>query len=160
GLYNVLVFDSNGCNSGKSFEVVVDTIPFVDLGNDTSICTLDSITLRASDNMLGYAWNTTEVSQDITVFQAGAYAVTVTDSLGCVNVDSLVVSLDSLPAVSIGNDTTICRFDSILLDAGIGFVSHQWNFMATDTNRVMVSAPSSYYVVVTDSNFCSASSDT
>src|SRR5690606_34823940 len=88
GNYNVLVFDSNGCNNTKSFEVVIDTIPFLNLGNDTAICSLDSLVLHAPDFMAAYAWSTTDSSKNITVFNAGTFSVTVTDSLGCVKADS------------------------------------------------------------------------
>ena len=158
--YNVLVFDSNNCNNNATYKVVVDTIPFVNLGADTAICLLDSISFDAGPNLLSYAWNVGPTSQSITVDSAGFYSVVVTDSNNCVNTDSIVLVIDTLPNVSLGNDTTICLRDQIAISPGTNFVSYQWSFFAPDTHTVNISTANSYWVTVTDANGCSASSDT
>jgi len=158
--YNVLVFDSNNCNNNATYKVVVDTLPFVNLGADTAICLLDTISFDAGPNLLSYAWNVGPTSQAINVDSASLYVVVVTDSNNCINTDSIVLSIDTLPNVSLGGDTTICLRDQIAISPGTNYVSYQWSFFAPDTHTVNISTANSYWVNVTDANGCNANSDT
>ena len=54
-LFYVLISDTNGCNMTDSTLVTVNPLPNFNLGNNTSICLYDSITLQASSGDT-YAW--------------------------------------------------------------------------------------------------------
>ena len=160
GSYNVLVFDTNNCNSNKDFYVLVDTLPAVQLGNDTTICSGDTIAINAGINLIDYAWSNNDSTQFISIYQANSYSVFVTDSNGCIGGDTLVLSLDTIPRISIGSDTTICFKDTLLLSPGLGYIDYNWSFTADDASTVKISSPNVVYVHVIDSNQCFAASDT
>lgn len=61
------------------------------------------------------------------------------------------------PSVNLGNDTTLCPGDSILLDAGSGFSNYLWNTGDT-TQTIWTSGAGSYWVTITDNG--STASDT
>ena len=44
----------------------------------------------------------------------------VTYASGCTFIDTIEISIDTLPLIALGNDTAICEQASIVLDAGTG----------------------------------------
>ena len=64
--------------------------------------------------------------------------------------DSLVVHVLSTPgAIDLGADTSICEGNSILLNAGDGYVSYKWQGVSADS-LISVQAAGLYYVEATD----------
>jgi gliding motility-associated-like protein len=59
------------------------------------------------------------------------------------------------PKVNLGNDTAICPYDSIQLDAGAGFAQYLWSNGAS-VSSVPVNNAGSYWVKVTTANGCKA----
>ncbi|MBL4657378.1 MAG: hypothetical protein JKX73_05210, partial [Flavobacteriales bacterium] len=60
---------------------------------DTVLTCLDSIKLVASSGLTSYLWNTAEVDSVIYADTSGTYIVAVTDGAGCVDVDTVEVSV-------------------------------------------------------------------
>jgi hypothetical protein len=82
------------------------------------------------------------------------YNLTVTTPSGsCTRTDNIVITVNPLPSVYLGNDTTICFGKSLLLDAGAGFTSYWWNTSITNQYYTVI-APFIYAVTVTDNNGC------
>lgn len=162
GSYSVTVTDANGCQNSDDITVTENALPAVDLGPDTSTCTGETIVISAGAGFTAYAWSTAETTADITV-GPGTYWLTVTDSNGCRNNDSIVVGSDPLPTVNLGSDTTICDNASLVLDAGAGMSSYFWS-TADTTQTISVDGSTvgigshTFSVVVTDSNACQNSS--
>jgi gliding motility-associated-like protein len=65
----------------------------VDLGNDTSLCGDESLILDGGTDGQFFNWSTGEISQQITVYQAGRQEiwVVVEDAFGCVNSDTMLI---------------------------------------------------------------------
>ena len=63
----------------------------VDLGNDTTICVDEVLTLDAGDGV-SYVWSTGAVTQTIEVDTAGTYWVDVTNAAGCTDFDDIEVT--------------------------------------------------------------------
>ncbi len=63
----------------------------VDLGNDTTICVDEILTLDAGDGD-SYVWSTGAVTQTIDVDTAGTYWVEVTNATGCTDFDDIEVT--------------------------------------------------------------------
>jgi gliding motility-associated-like protein len=83
--------------------------------------------------------------------------VTGSDSLGCNGKDSVHVKIDQLPPIfNFGNDTILCQGNSLLLDAGPGFISYHWQD-GSSQQTFIVTNPGIYSVTVTDVNSCQAS---
>lgn len=81
------------------------------------------------------------------------YTLTVTDALGCVSRDSVIVTVNPGPSVNIGPDRTVCPGFPITLDAGPGFSTYFWSTGAF-SQTVNVSNAGQYLAVVTDLNGC------
>ena len=87
--------------------------------------------------------------------------VSLTDSRGCVNSDSTFIEIFADPVISIPNDTTICRGDSIrLFSTDIETVVWSPNYAIDDTLSltplVYPDTTTTYVVFGVDSNGCSS----
>ena len=152
--YIVTISDALGsCIKRDSVTVAVFPKPYIQFSNDSLYCFIDSFTLNAGTGFTSYLWNTGDITQTITQSAAGLYSVTVTDSNGCANADSVQMTINPPPTVDIGPDITGCFGDSVTLDAGAGFVSYTWNNAATNQTTT-VFATGVYAVTVTDANSC------
>jgi gliding motility-associated-like protein len=77
---------------------------------DTTLCTGDSLLLRASEGTgLRYRWSDGDTLAERRIGQAGLYAVTITQSAGCQTADSLRVSVLAPQTLDLGPDTTVCQ---------------------------------------------------
>ncbi len=156
GSYNVSVTDINSCSKSDTIDVGTYSLPTVTLGNDTAICAGYSLTINAQNPGGTYLWNTSATTQTISVSTAGSYNVSVTDANGCVNSDTINLSINTLPVVNLGNDTAICDGNTLTLDAMNTGSIYTWNTGAI-TQTLDVSAAGTYGVTVTDANNCSSS---
>ncbi len=76
-----------------SATVNVAPIPFIDLGNDTTISTGDSLILNAPYGAFTYLWSDGFTGQNLTVNAAGIYWVQVTSIYGCINSDTIIIGV-------------------------------------------------------------------
>lgn len=154
GWYNMTKTNSNGCtdSSAAGVSVTVNPLPVVDIGNDTSVC--GSILLDAGNAGSTYLWCDGSTTQTLTLMLTGTCGVTVTDANGCSASDTINVTVNTLPVVDLGNDTTVCG--SLLLDAGNPGATYTWCNLTTG-QTVMLTSSGTCEVMVTDSNGCSAS---
>jgi uncharacterized repeat protein (TIGR01451 family) len=135
------------------------TPPPVTITGPTQMCATGSVTLDAGPGFSGYSWSTGALTQTINVSPASTttYTVTVTDNLGCTNVDSHTVTVNPLPIVTITGPTTMCAGGNVVLDAGPGFSGYSWSTGAlTQTITVSPASTQTYNVTVTDANTCQA----
>ena len=153
GNYSVIVTDTNGCQQTDSINITVHPLPIIQLGNDTSFCDGNSLTLDAGNPGATYLWSTSETSQTISVNASGNYSVTVTDTNGCQQSDSIDITVHPLPIILLGNDTSFCNGNSLILDAGNAGADFLWSTNETSQN-ISVSTSDNYAVTVTDTNGC------
>ncbi len=156
GTYTITVTDNSGCTGTDDINVTFNSLPVVQLGNDTTICNGTPLVLDAGAGLSTYLWSDGSSAQQFTVTFAGTYIVTVSGSNGCINSDTINVGTLALPVVALIGDTTLCNGDSITLDAGPGFNSYLWNDGSTNQN-LTVNTAGSYSVTVTDANGCDGS---
>lgn len=132
GTYWVTASDQCGTYSDT---IVVSTISDnLDLGPDTSICSGASLTLDATTPLGSYIWNDNSTSATNIISSAGTYWVVVNAS-NCVFTDSIVVTLEQLPSVNMGNDTTVCEGDVFSIVPSILFVdNYLWSTMDTTSS--------------------------
>lgn len=95
--YHVLAEDGDGCvnlSGRQPVTVTVNPLPVADAGDNTVVCTNDSVTLTASGGTQ-YLWSTSEPGPSIMVspIEGTWYAVTVTDANGCSDSDSVFVDV-------------------------------------------------------------------
>ncbi len=136
--------------------VVVTVVqpPVVNLGNDTSLCTGQTLTLNATSPNSTYSWSTGATTPTISVNSAGTYKVQVNN--GCKVTDSIIVSHSSNPAMfSLGNDTAYCGGFSRVLTTG--YANTVWSTSANGA-QITVNSPGTYWA--TETNQCGVTSDT
>ncbi|HEY6161376.1 MAG TPA: T9SS type A sorting domain-containing protein, partial [Bacteroidia bacterium] len=91
---------------------------------------------------------------DITL---GSVVLTLTTSGNCPASDSVTITINPLPLVELGADTTVTFCAGFLaLDAGTSATTYSWSTGAT-TQVIHVSASGTYYVDVANSYGCTAS---
>jgi uncharacterized protein (TIGR02145 family) len=125
----------------------------LNLGADLTICPGDSIPIDAGGGWNTYLWNTGATTQSIWVKTPGDYYVTVTDP-ACTLTDTVNLTHLSPPLVSIGPDHSLCNGTSETLSATGGpFIQYLWSTGAT-TPTLLITAPGTYFLTVTDNNGC------
>ncbi|MBL4587182.1 MAG: T9SS type A sorting domain-containing protein, partial [Flavobacteriales bacterium] len=97
GDYVVVINDGNCSNTGQLMTATVYDLPIVEIGNDTLICTGDSILLEVATGYSSYLWSTSDDTEEIYVSNADTYSVIVTDANNCENFDTLTLGLNPLP---------------------------------------------------------------
>jgi hypothetical protein len=151
GTYSLLL--NTFCGSvSDSIILGVDYTPIVDFGTDTVIC--DGTPLTLATNSLGtYLWSPNgETTQSITVLDQDNYSLSVTNACGTVSGDILVV-LDFYLNIDLGNDTSFCLNDSILLLNYAQLPNNPYTYCWSNgktTSSIMVSTPGAYFLSVTN----------
>ncbi len=102
--------DAFGCKNADTFTLIVRPIPFVFLGNDTSICDNVNFNLELGSNNGGkyYRWQNNSVNKILNATTFGTYHVLVSDDFNCENKDSITISPLQVPLFNLGNDTAFC----------------------------------------------------
>ena len=157
GEYSVLVIDANSCSGRDTVEVIVAAELSVNLGNDTSFCDGNSITVDAG-NIAGatYAWApNNETTQTIDISTTGEYSVLITDPMGCEGRDTIEVTVNANPMVDLGPDVTVCPGTDSLFTVGPGWSAITWSDASVNENLVL-NTTGKYYVDVVDANGCTA----
>lgn len=130
----------------------------ISLGNDTAICDSDTLILKVigPGTGAGYLWNTGSTASSIAVVSAGTYWVKVSLG-GCEGSDTINIVQNTTPDFSLGNDTTICEGDSIILlvPAQPAGSTYLWNTGSTQ-QHISVGAKGQYSLTVSN-NGCTHS---
>lgn len=183
--YLAFVTDSNSCRSDTlKVSVIINNIPKVSLGKDTSVCFGNIAWLRAEGKDGGlvsqtepfkkynYDWDSFNdsgfIGSDtnfitINPIQTYKYWVKVSDGRCNSNIDTIQITVDTLPIANASNDLIICKGDSAAISAkganggkymwsanGVSFSTDSiFTIPQIDTNVVLM-------VVVKDKKGCSA----
>jgi hypothetical protein len=123
GIYVDSLTSSMGCDS-----IVTSTVQYtylLDIGSDIDTCEGTPVVLDAVIPGALYLWDTGDTTKTIQADTAGMYSVTVSYN-GCIQHDSITVNFNPLPSIDLGNDTTICINNPLIIDAGPGFAGYIW----------------------------------
>jgi gliding motility-associated-like protein len=155
GTYHVEV--TSVCGSVSDTVVIVSqTLPVVNLGNDTSICgATTNILLDAENPQSTYLWQDNSITPTFTVTQPGHYYVSITNDCG-INSDTLDVVSIPAPQLDLGPDQTICLGTPVTFDAEYTNASYLWHDGSTSA-QFTTSQDGTYYVTV--SNNCGQVTD-
>jgi len=110
---------STGCslvNINDTVQINVNPTPVVNLGNDTTFCSPDSLLLNAGSGGTDYLWNNSATSQIIHVLTTDVYSVIVSNSFNCFGYDTISVIVNQKPTGIISGDTTICAGNLIVVE--------------------------------------------
>lgn len=92
--------DNNSCTGSDTSLILVNPAPLPNLGRDTTVCAFASISLTAGITFSTYAWSNGASTPAITVDTTGRglgtfpFRLTVTNSFGCANRDTIAVTFD------------------------------------------------------------------
>tara|TARA_R110002073_G_scaffold72537_1_gene177551 strand:- start:565089 stop:569420 length:4332 start_codon:yes stop_codon:yes gene_type:complete len=148
---------SNACNAEVTDEIIVtvNETPTVDLGEDIVICEGELTTLTAIGSG-PFQWSTGETTASIEVTPTSTTTYTIISSNGsCSATDEILVTVNELPTVNLGEDIIICQGETVTLMAtGIG--PFEWSTGETTTS-IDVNPSSTTTYSVTARNACSTS---
>jgi len=140
GTYFISVAIESQCNKDTIYDTItVVPLPIVELGQDTVLCSSDSVVITA-DSALSYLWSNGKSTQSISVDTSGTYYVTISNAR-CASSDSINVlfekTINGLSVSSLDTTDTVCDGEPMQFN---GFTSNKvdawlWSFGdgATDT---------------------------
>ncbi|MBN4052403.1 gliding motility-associated C-terminal domain-containing protein [Sphingobacteriaceae bacterium AH-315-L07] len=148
--YILSVKDTNNCISLDTVDITVLALPIINTSNDTSICDGDSIQINVATDGVSYLWtpaqnisNIIELNPKVYPSQTTSYKIQVTASNGCVNSDSIQITVDTIPVLIVSSDTSICIGDTIQLYA-FGADNFRWlpaQWLTNDSIDIPLSQP-------------------
>ena len=170
-LFEVSIFDSNGCYIIDTTIINIKQLPNFDLGADLFYCINDSIELSSPvDQNYSYSWSPNYAISSTNIYNPSVYSLTdtnyilaLTDTLNCTYYDTIGVSIYSLPNVTINAIDSLCFGDSIMLNASGSALVTNYNWspntnLSNDSIFNPIAFPDSsysYFVTATDLNGCS-----
>ncbi len=153
GLYFVTI-NVSGCTASDSINVNFATLSTINLGNDTAVCLGQSVLLDVTTTGASYLWQDNSSNATFNVLNAGTYSVTITIGNCSPISDNIIITYNSLPSVALGNDTTLCAGQTVLLNATLAGATYNWQNASVNSTFNVLNA-GNYAVTVTDGNGCS-----
>jgi len=157
GTHTITLIDAEGCFWTTTYDLVLHSLPNVELGPDQLLCGVTEMLLTAGPAGPTYTWDHGAGGNAVTITTSGTYAVTATGPEGCTARDSVTISLSPAPLDVLG-DVAQCSTAPVILDAGDQGTSYAWNTGATSQAIVVVES-GTYTVLVTNAQNCSATFD-
>ena len=124
GTYWVQVTENN-CISGDTIEVNFNPLPIINLGDDTTLCQGETLTLDVTSSNTTYLWQDNSTGSVFTVIQQGVYWAQVSSN-NCTAEDTIQVNYNPLPLFDLGTDTTLCQGEILILDATTENATYLW----------------------------------
>ena len=164
GVYKVKLTSSQGCSRTDSTKVVVHQFPTIDLSALQTLTCGDAkaTVVNVSTNAPTYSLESTDLKAtvdilNVTVPDFGAYPMRFTAKhTYCPVSTDFTLAFHPNPVVTLGNDSTICNPENIVLNAGNQFQSYLWSTGATSP-AITIKTPGNYSVNIVDNNGCKAS---
>ena len=182
--YILIITDQNGCTAQD--DATVTTYPAVNfnLSAPTGVCLGAEVIIAANvtngTSPYTYQWthngspivsaNGAEYSTSTMTVGTHTYTLTVTDINGCSKTKSATITVGTPPTITAPNPAPLCASTSVILSStvtgGAGGFTYQWYLGGTPVSggaaqSITISNPptgnTTYTVIVTDSNGCTAS---
>jgi gliding motility-associated-like protein len=156
GTYSLTITNPSGCSLTKSVKVNYTAPPVFSIGNDTSLCDVEPLTLQPTPALAGnYLWSTGSQSANLPVFTSGSYSLTINEN-GCSAQRTVLVRFKPTPMFILGADTTLCEGQSLTLDVTTPNAKYAWQDGSTGP-AYTITKPGRYAVQV-DENGCGTAS--
>jgi gliding motility-associated-like protein len=136
----------DNCLAVDTIVIAFQAAAVPNLGIDTSICAGDSIIKTYTCAGCSYLWSTNETTPSITIKQTNSYWLEVSDG-GCKTYDTINVTVNPLPTVSIGADTSVCAGDSVIKSSPCVGCTYVWNTNET-TAAITIKTAGTYWLQV------------
>ena len=130
--YTVTVTDGNLCQETGNVSIGVNPLPPTTAGKDTFICLGDTLQLSGSGGV-SFTWSpgfgmsdSTLSNPSVSPSESTTYILTSVSNEGCSNTDDIFIEVQRPIEVSMEEDNSICRHDTILLSAS-GGKYYEWS---------------------------------
>jgi Secretion system C-terminal sorting domain/PKD domain len=143
GVYQVLVTDVNGCQGSDTISIGLSD-PSINIGNDTTLCNAASTTLTVGGGWLSVLWSNGSTNDFITVNASNSYAVSVVDSLGCGDSDTIMVTAAAAPIASFGVTGDATCTVATVTNSSIQGTTFLWNWGDGNTSTGANPGPHNY----------------
>ncbi|MCB0481395.1 MAG: T9SS type A sorting domain-containing protein [Flavobacteriales bacterium] len=155
GSYIATVTNSIGCNYNDAIQVTRDKDSVLTITGADTVCIGDSVYLQAPTHFASIKWfdnDTNAITKGVGT--AGNYSLMATTNTGCHVYDTVHVGFDTLPIVSLGNDTVLCNGKSWLIQTNTpNILLYRWQD-ASRKSTFNANKKGTYSVVITDDNGC------
>ncbi|MCH7535018.1 MAG: PKD domain-containing protein, partial [Bacteroidetes bacterium] len=151
GSYAVTVTSADGCVSYDDAMVTLNTIDDPGLAPSEAVCDTAKYDVYLQGST--YLWSNGITTNNIDITTSGWYSVVVEDQNGCLSYDTINVTVNTSPVVSLGADINGCVGDTFIIDALNPGVNYSWS-TGESTQFISVSTSGSYWVEVVDANGC------
>ena len=154
-----LVFSVDPCSNVRTpVAAFVSPGVIVDLGTDITECGA-SVTLDAGNAAPQTSWEWSDLlttTQTLDVTAPGTYSVIVTDSVGCIGMDTVNVVLSNITVNISPVLDTVCAGDTVIVDPNItGFYPYTFTWSGGETTEIIeVTTAGPNEIIVTDSIGC------
>ena len=155
GSYSVIATNSFGCTNAGNTYVNFNPAPDFTLfpTGCYQICQSSNITVTGPAGMQTYLWSNGANTSSITLSTSGTYTLSATASDGCTGQSgSFSVDVFGSANLNLGNDTTICAGQTVVLNAG-AYPTIVWQDNSTNQTFTVVDS-GLYFVKVTTSQGC------
>jgi gliding motility-associated-like protein len=128
GRYTILAEKPFPCTDIRD-SILVTVAPGVidfNLGNDTTLCAGDSLTLKPAGKYDQYLWQDGSIMDSLKIKTGGLYHLMVTDSCGNTKSDTIQVNFLSALPIDLGPPRYICPSERLLINPPNQFVSYDW----------------------------------
>lgn len=147
GEYWVEVFTD--CGSFKDFKKILPGVADISIGKDTFYCG-DTLTQKLevlNRKFDKYMWSDGSQNDTLIATKPGTYWLEV-EKNGCKKRDTITLTLEALPQIDLGRDTTICGPVNLILSSKYLTGSYLWSTGDTSV-RIPVTKPGKYSLVIT-----------
>jgi gliding motility-associated-like protein len=159
--YIFRITDNKGCNYDTT--IIINSLPKPikpNLGIDTSVCLGSSYTIRNlnHNSSLNYVWSTGITNVDsLVVFQPNTYWIKASNSDGCINSDSILITQAISPQVNLGIDTFYCASNPNIITATTSsdVTNYLWNNSST-ASSLNTTGGGTYWLEVNNMQGCKA----
>ena len=150
GRYYWAVQSRDASHRSSAFSAVgsFDVCYAITLGADTALCAGDTLALQLGTSDDRVDWTSAggiaienQRSVAFPLYQTDTLYATLTNQLGCVLRDTLIVTVHDLPKVDLGTVAEVCLYDTLLLSAGqsddqVHWYSLQRGLLASDIHQL------------------------
>ena len=165
GIYTVTITDDNGCTITSTISVTQPATLVATGSQLLSVVCNGNATGEAAVAATGgtvpytFSWSTSSVNDTITGLLAATYFVTVTDSHGCTDSTSIIITQPLALDVTLNSVTNVnCQnLLSGAIDINVigGITAYNYNWSNSSTTQDLTGIGSeTYFVTVTDANGC------
>ncbi|MEO6358334.1 MAG: PKD domain-containing protein [Ferruginibacter sp.] len=174
GTYQVrlIVGSTFGCIDTVQSTIQIRNTPAISIvPRDTLICFIDTLQIKTT-NTGTFVWspnyninNVNSANPLVSPDVPTTYFLTFTDPTGCTGRDSVFVDVVRSVNINVGNDTTICRTDGMIIGTNSNALHYTWTpstYLSSDTAKHPFAnplVPSITYHVVGNVGKCSSADD-